>query len=175
MRDAERIKNNWKAFRDTWPSMWMAFGQGAPGDNDPLTVDVWGQVQNIPAEAWPHVLKSIRELESKPRNWGKACKAFFYQWQGSHFAKTDFSQVENKPSVYKEGVIGPRMLHHRANGLTGWGALELAIQEYRNGDLNGHAEGRGPVFNTGRRDEYGTRYKEGEPRGNGPERVDTGY
>jgi len=131
LNETQRIMENWSAFAQAWPAMWLAFGQKAPGDRDALTLDVWSQCQHIPAGAWEYLLQRVRDMDSKPRNWAKTLKALHYQWTET------LLPPEAKPERSRDcdGPIGRRITQLRNRGMSAMQAMQMAVQE--EGKANG--------------------------------------
>ena len=125
--EKERILANWKAFSQAWLKIWRAFSLVPPNDKNELTVDVWGQVQHIPAAAWPYIVDRVRDLDRKPQNLAKTLKAFHSQWIENHTLPA--AKKESGRKV--EGPIGQRVLALKKSnpGLSAREALRKAIHE----------------------------------------------
>jgi hypothetical protein len=145
----------------------IAFAHGRRPFSTEMKDDIWEQCQYIEAEAWEFICDRFRDLDAPPKNTAKAIKAFHYQWLESN--PTHMTVSNNDKPEYKAGVIGPRILHHKRNGMGSVAALATACQEYARGELVDALVGKGPVFNTGKRENTG--YDEHGGRGEGPQQA----
>ncbi|WP_285907678.1 hypothetical protein [Pseudodesulfovibrio pelocollis] len=133
MHDKETIMRNWQGFTAAWPKMWLAFGQVAPGDRDPLTLDVWEQVQRIPGDAWPYIVAQVRGMDSKPRNWAKTCRAIHAQWSESPSMAQPVHPAERQQKANPVFEQAWQRVRSRHPALQGRPFYELVRQEVQRG------------------------------------------
>lgn len=150
MREVDRIHQKREAFSQALSKIVLCHHRRPFADD--VVCYIWTECQYIDAEAWSYIADKFVDLDSPPRNTAKAMKAFHQMWQESSAYGKRYAPEDAKP-VYKEGVIGPRILHHKRNGMSGWNALAAACEEFKRGELGGAPVGKGPVFDAGSREQ----------------------